>query len=108
MYAINANTGALKWEYTLSVNADESSPTFDNGMIYTAMGKSIIALDPTNQGTKWEFPTAYNQTCAVVANGVVYANGMDRFLYAIDAATGSLKWKYQFTDDEHGITLCSG
>lgn len=38
LYAIDANNGALKWEYTLSVNADESSPTFYNGMIYMAMG----------------------------------------------------------------------
>ena len=107
LYAIDPNTGVLKWKYALTVNADESSPTSYAGMIYMGMGRSIIALNPVTQQIKWQFPTAYNQTNAAVANGVVYANGEDDYLYAIDAATGSQNWKYKFGDDQHAITNCS-
>ena len=30
-----------------------------------------------------------------VANGVVYFGSHDRFLYAVDAATGELRWRYE-------------
>jgi outer membrane protein assembly factor BamB len=107
LYAIDPKTGVLRWKYTLTVNADESSPTSYAGMIYMGMGRSVIALNPVTHQIKWQFPTAYNQTNAAVANGVVYANGEDDYLYAIDAATGNQNWKYKFGDDQHAITNCS-
>lgn len=107
LYAIDANTGGLKWKFTLSVNGDESSPTFYDGMIFTAMGKGIIALDPMTQSIKWDFPTEYNQTSVAVANAIVYANGIDQYLYAINALSGTQQWKYKYGDDQHAITGCS-
>jgi outer membrane protein assembly factor BamB len=107
LYAIDAKSGSLKWEYTLPVNADESSPTSYNGTIYMGMGESIVALNPISKSVTWQFPTAYNETNATITNDVVYANGVDQFLYAIEISTGNLKWKYQYGATEHAITLCS-
>ena len=107
LYAIDANTGILRGKYTLSTNADESSPTFYKGLVIQGMGNSIVGIDVETKSTKWSFPTGFNQSCPTVADGIVYANGMDQFLYAIDGLTGVLKWKYKYATDQDEVTLCS-
>jgi len=36
--------------------------------------------------------------CGAVVNGVVYTGCRDSNLYALDAATGSEKWRYSATE----------
>jgi hypothetical protein len=45
---------------------------------------------------KWQFHTgAQVLSSPTFASGTVYVGSSDHFLYALDAATGTLKWKFK-------------
>jgi PQQ-dependent dehydrogenase (methanol/ethanol family) len=52
---------------------------------------SVACCDVVNRGVAY-------------ANGVIYANALDGFLYALDANTGAVKWKMQNADPKLGQT----
>ena len=44
----------------------------------------------------WSYKTTNSiQTSPVIANGIVYIGSTDSYLYALDAQTGTLKWKHK-------------
>jgi len=98
LYAFNASTGAVKWNYTTG-GAIQSSPTIANNIVYVgSYDKYLYAIDAITGILKWKYLTAYPiaTQSPVVSNGVVfitcgvaYPSGA---IYAIDAITGSLKW----------------
>jgi alcohol dehydrogenase (cytochrome c) len=58
----------------------------------------IKAIDPENGKTVWEFPlTQGSLTSGVLATagGVVFAASREGYLYALDARTGALLWRFQ-------------
>lgn len=58
----------------------------------------IKAIDPENGRTIWSFPlTQGSLTAGVLATegGVVFASSREGYLYALDARTGSMLWKFQ-------------
>jgi len=107
LVALNANTGSVKWSFTLDKNVNinstiiNSSPTYDNGTIYIGSSDhNVYAIDANTGAKKWNFQTqSYNnffamfESSPIVVNGTVFIGG-DK-LYAIDAASGTLKWSYQ-------------
>jgi eukaryotic-like serine/threonine-protein kinase len=105
VYAIDAATGLKRWSYGTNSTSFVSSPAFSNGILYTADWNKIIAIDTVTRRPMWQY-TAGNGvgSSLAVVNGVVYANCNDSYMYAIDAATGSLKWRFaqQTTDTLHG------
>ena len=78
VYALNANTGALRWSYLTAQNVG-SSPAVVNGVVYIASGDSttgsgtVYALSASTGALLWSLsrPTAVESSPAV-ANGVVY------------------------------------
>ncbi len=76
VYALNANTGALVWRYqTNTANLHD-------------VGSAPVISPPGRNG---------------IADGVVYAVGKDKSVYAIDLTTGALIWKYALsTAGSHG------
>lgn len=96
VYAIDPNTGSLKWQYASSSNSLVSSIEFSNGILYSGIGTNLTAIDTITRTIKWQYTTGglVNST-PTLSNGIVYVNSDDHFLYAIDAATGNFKWKYQ-------------
>ncbi len=54
---------------------------------------------PTDDASLWSFETRGRVVNApAVANGVVYAGSDDNFVYALDAATGSMLWSFETGD----------
>ncbi|MCA0231130.1 MAG: PQQ-binding-like beta-propeller repeat protein [Bacteroidetes bacterium] len=98
LYAIDAKTGAKKWEFnTLDGGPDYSSPIVASGMVYIGAGSTLYAVDAASGVKKWEAkPEANNLIVSgsVVAMGLVY-QGIGKKLYAFDAATGAKKWEYE-------------
>ncbi|HEX7457845.1 MAG TPA: PQQ-binding-like beta-propeller repeat protein [Ginsengibacter sp.] len=95
IFALDANTGLLKWKYTATVSALESSNAFDKGFIYTGIGNNISSIDTASKKITWNFTTGgFVESTPTIANGILYINSNDGYLYAVDAATGSLKWNY--------------
>jgi outer membrane protein assembly factor BamB len=66
-YALDASTGALKWQTYLGI---------------------------TNGGSNCPYPQQVGvESTAAVVNGVVYVGGGDNYWYALSASTGAVLWK---------------
>jgi outer membrane protein assembly factor BamB len=85
-YALNAQTGAIKWKF-----ATEGERRFE--------AKGIHGLQPKNQTIVDQYDIFLSSP--VVVQGTVYFGSGDGNLYALDAATGELKWKFKTGDVIH-------
>jgi len=119
VYAVDAATGMQKWKFTTG-GPVPGSPAVAGGLVYVVSydGK-FYALDAESGRPRWKFTTGgerrfeakgihgfqpKTQTIAdpfdvflsspVVANGAVYFGSGDHNVYALDAATGELRWKF--------------
>lgn len=95
IYAFNAITGQLQWKFTGPSQSLIPTNYFSNGIIYTGIQNKITAFDTITRTIRWEYATGGTvYSCPMVVNGTVFMNSDDMYLYAIDAASGSLKWKF--------------
>ena len=62
-----------------------------------ASGWSLTALDARTGAVRWKLPTAGMIGKPVLANGDIYFAPQDGYIYAVDAATGHLRWRFQRT-----------
>ena len=126
LYAIDVLSGAQKWKFPAGVRIT-SSPAVAGGLVYFASySGSFIALDSATGQVKWKFATAGEHrftakhihgaqpsgeadpdpfdvylSSPTVADGVVYFGSGDGNVYALDAASGALKWKHPTGDVVH-------
>lgn len=126
IYAVDAANGRQLWKHAAGGPAP-STPAVVDGVVYAVSydGK-LHALDARTGAVRWKFATdgerrfeakglhglqPRNQTIAdpfdvflsspVVAQGAVYFGSGDGNLYAVDTATGELRWKFQTGDVVH-------
>lgn len=99
LYAVDANTGALRWSSNL-VTVSSSTPTVAGDKLYTNAcdAKFVMyftAFDANTGSVKWRFNTGGNSTVteSAVYNDVVYFTTGTK-LYALNTRDGSLKWSY--------------
>src|SRR4029453_8716457 len=85
-YALNAETGALKWKF-----ATVGERRFE--------AKGLHGMQPKNQTIADPFDIYLSSP--VAADGAVYFGSGDGNLYALDAATGDLRWKFKTGDVVH-------
>ncbi|MGB9476076.1 MAG: PQQ-binding-like beta-propeller repeat protein [Candidatus Udaeobacter sp.] len=85
-YALNADTGALKWKF-----ATGGERRFE--------AKGLHGMQPKNQTIADPFDIYLSSP--VVADGAVYFGSGDGNLYALDAMTGDLRWKFKTGDVVH-------
>lgn len=92
LYALNANTGKEKWEFT--TDGEISSPAVANGIVYAgSMDNNLYALDAETGKELWRFITGNNITTSpAILKGVIYFVSNDHNLYALDAETGKELW----------------
>jgi eukaryotic-like serine/threonine-protein kinase len=126
IYAVEASTGKQLWKRATK-GPVPSSPAVADGVVYAgSYDGNFYALDAKTGETKWKFATAgekrfeakglhgfqpKNQVIAdpfdiflsspVVVKGSVYFGCGDGNLYALDAATGELRWKFPTGDVIH-------
>ncbi len=86
VYALNAETGALKWKF-----ATGGERRFE--------AKGLHGMQPKNQTIADPFDVYLSSP--VVADGAVYFGSGDDNVYALDAATGHLRWKFKTGDVVH-------
>ncbi|HEX3351667.1 MAG TPA: PQQ-binding-like beta-propeller repeat protein [Terriglobales bacterium] len=126
LYAIDLESGAQKWKLALGVRAT-ASPAVDHGVVYlgTYSGR-FYAVDAAAGTLKWKFQTEGERRFAgkhlhgsqpagetmpdpfdcylsspAVWNGMVYFGSGDGNVYALDGASGALKWKFHTGDVVH-------
>jgi outer membrane protein assembly factor BamB len=126
IYAVSAADGRQLWKHRTG-GPVAATPAVAAGLLYVASydGK-FYALDARTGATRWKFATEgerrfeakglhgmqpKNQTIAdpydvflsspALGGGAVYFGSGDGNLYALDAATGDLKWKFKTGDVVH-------
>ena len=123
-YALNAQTGAIRWKFATGGErrfeakgihglqpknqtiADQfdvflSSPVVAQGAVYFGSGDGhLYALDAASGELKWKFKTGdVVHASPAYADGVLYVGSWDSFFYAVDAATGKEKWRFHGGED---------
>jgi outer membrane protein assembly factor BamB len=103
LYALDANSGELKWKFKTG-DVIHASPAYADGTVYVGSWDSFFyAVDAATGKEKWRFhggedPLIHNQvgfqSSAAVVDGVVYVGCRDSNLYALEAATGKEKWRF--------------
>lgn len=126
LYAVNRADGTLKWSFD-TYGPVNSSPAVDQGLVmFASIDGRFYAVDATTGKQKWMFRTAGESrftapgihgaiprtemmadpfdvflSSPTVSKGVVYFGSGDHNVYALDVATGVLKWKFQTGDVVH-------
>ncbi len=126
IYAVDAKTGRQLWKHTTGGPAPSTPAVVDGTLYVVSYDGKLHALDARTGGVRWKFATGgerrfeakglnglqpRNQTIAdpfdvflsspVVAEGAVYFGSGDGNLYAVDVASGELRWKFQTGDVVH-------
>ena len=93
IYAINAQTGSLKWAYPSSENLKTTitgSMTLGNGVIYFSAGDGLYAVSAENGKLKWPRYSvrAGVTTSPLLIGDRIYFGSADSKIYALQTATG--------------------
>lgn len=108
VYAVDAATGAVRWRSPTRGRV-RSTPAVAGDAVYVgSFDGGVYAFDLRTGRRRWRFATAGDtlhsedfgydrrsvQSSPAVEGGVVYVGARDGFVYAIDAAAGTLKWRF--------------
>jgi outer membrane protein assembly factor BamB len=96
LYALDLSTGKLQWQTPTGREAAYmGAPAYENGIIYTTGGRSLLAVNSTSGKELWRIEGNDMFTAPAVANGMIYIGNFDKYFYAFDQKTGAEKWKVQ-------------
>ncbi|MBN2225128.1 MAG: PQQ-binding-like beta-propeller repeat protein [Deltaproteobacteria bacterium] len=98
LYAVDAETGVVRWKYDVGWYLTSRYVVVDNDTIYVANRDYLIALDKQTRAEKWRFKvTGYVGIAPAVACGSVFVFDQGN-LCSVDAQTGLLKWRFSLKD----------
>lgn len=126
LYAVDRAAGTEKWKFTAGSRVT-SSPAVAAGIVYfVSMDGNFYAIDAASGKLKWKFKTGgerrytathlhgaepaleampdpfdFYTSSPAVAGGKVYFGSGDGSVYALDAASGELKWSFKTGDVVH-------
>ena len=133
LYALDAVTGAVRWKFDAKSRV-VSSPAVAGGIIYfLSYDSNLYAVSAATGTEKWHFTTGGEHrftalhlhgvqpvaeqmpdpfdcylSSPMVWNGAVYFGSSDGNVYAVDAANGSLRWKFRTGDVVHATPAIAG
>lgn len=125
-YAIDQQTGAQKWTFPTEARIS-SSPAVDHGVVYfSSYDGNFYSVDAATGKLRWKFRNAGERryvathlhgslpagetmpdpfdvylSSPTVWSGALYFGSGDGNIYALDATSGTLKWKFQTGDVVH-------
>jgi len=106
VYAFNATSGLMLWNYCVNVQfipldpeGIYSSPAVVNGFVYigsnNGLAGNLYALNATDGSQLWVYPTeGWIESPPTVGNNIVYIPSSDGDLYALNATNGQKVWSY--------------
>lgn len=126
LYAVNRANGTEKWKYSIKARIT-SSPAVSAGLVYFgAFDGGFYAVEAASGKLRWKFQTEGEHrftakhlhglqpatelmpdpwdcylSSPAVWNGKVYFGSGDGNVYALDAASGALQWKFKTGDVVH-------
>ncbi|MCE9559973.1 MAG: PQQ-binding-like beta-propeller repeat protein [Armatimonadetes bacterium] len=91
----------LAWRWSQPTSASPGGNIASNGdIIFCAVGGRVYAVERESGNTKWRYPSgaplevANFRSGVNLSDGLVIANSDDKIVYALDQATGALKWQH--------------
>src|SRR5882762_10133813 len=125
-YALDLATGGEKWLFQTEGRVQGSAAVSNGSVFFGSYDSNFYCLDAATGNLKWKSKTEAERRFAakhlhgaepaaeampdpfdfflsspVVANDIVYFGSGDTNIYALDAATGNLKWKFKTGDVVH-------
>jgi eukaryotic-like serine/threonine-protein kinase len=96
LYAVDLDTGKLRWRYATNGPVQESSPCIQDGVAYIGDLNGVFhAVNVKTGKSNWTFKTESEiKSSPNCTNGKIYFGSYDQNLYCLSAASGSLIWKY--------------
>jgi eukaryotic-like serine/threonine-protein kinase len=119
LYALDRSSGTVKWKFKTEGRVASSAAVADGTVYFGSYDGNFYALEAASGKLKWKFQTGGERRFAgkhlhgvlpaaetmpdpfdvylsspVIANGVVYFGSGDGNVYALDAASGTLKWTF--------------
>ncbi|HEU5478572.1 MAG TPA: PQQ-binding-like beta-propeller repeat protein [Candidatus Tumulicola sp.] len=132
LYAVRAADGALVWKFATGGPVN-SSPAVVNGVVYFAsLDGNVYAVGAADGRRRWRYETEGERrftapgihgmiprtqlmpdpfdvflSSPAVARGTVYIGSGDHFVYALDAASGALRWRVRTGNVVHASPAVS-
>jgi eukaryotic-like serine/threonine-protein kinase len=125
-YALDLETGNQKWLFQTEGRVQGSAAISNGSVFFASYDSNFYCLDAATGKLKWKFKTEGERRFAakhlhgaepaaetmpdpfdfflsspVVADGLVYFGSGDANIYALEAASGTLKWKFKAGDVVH-------
>ena len=76
--ALDAATGALRWEFDAEFGVD-SAPAVAGGLVYFGADHSLFAVDAASGERRWGLELPFRVGSPAVANGIVYVGSVQAF-----------------------------
>lgn len=95
VYAVNLETGELKWRFATGGAVVASPLLFKDLVVVGSFDKNLHAIDAKNGIERWRFEGSHWFWAGAVANdSAIFAPSMDGYVYSLDK-NGNLLWKWQ-------------
>ena len=133
LFAIDQQTGKEKWQFKSSMPIASSPSIVDGTLYFVSSGGALVALDIATGQPKWVYAIEYERryeargvhglppaaqtipdawdvftSSPAVANGKVFFGAGDGNIYAVDASSGILQWKFATGDVVHASPAVAG
>lgn len=101
LVALNPDTGAPIWTFESDRSPFIGSATISNGLVYAGSADGVVhALNPQNGSEVWSFEADQGIWAEpLVVEDTLYIPSLDKHLYALDAETGELRWRFPDSGD---------
>jgi eukaryotic-like serine/threonine-protein kinase len=132
LYAVSERTGMLAWRFKTKGPVRSSPAVVGDSVFFSSLDGNIYAVGATDGKVRWRFATQGERrftapgihgimprtetmpdpfdlflSSPTVADGVVYVGSGDRHVYALDAASGALRWKFETGNVVHATPAVS-
>ena len=96
IYALDASSGELLWNFQLGFDYLSSPLAADGGAVYVGSGNGrVYALDALTGKRQWIYETGGTVPVSPgVVDGVVYVGSRNGHVYALDASSGEILWSF--------------
>jgi outer membrane protein assembly factor BamB len=126
LYAADVNTGAQRWAFQTDGRVTSSPAVYNGAVYFTSYDGYFYAVEQSTGKLRWKFKTGGERRYAAthlhghsppdevmpdpfdvylsspsIAGGLVYFGSGDGNVYALDAATGALRWSFRTGDVVH-------
>ena len=116
LYALDGETGVLKWSYSTGGQINSASPAYYNGTVFIGSADNYLhAVDAATGLLKWKFYSHgdLSYSTPVLSNDVLYFGGVSTVynrgcLYALNPETGNLLWEKIVSYPPGNVTVSNG